>query len=215
MEDPISFITVTFNANWPEVRENLLPGQSAYDRPDLCCRVFKLKLKEIMKVLKSGNIFGPYDSHLSVIEFQKRGYPHAHILITFKNAGPDALNEIDQWVWAQLPSENIADGKLREKVIKFMIHQPCGAENVNAPCMQTNKDTGRKCCNKYYPQPFRSVATISDRTGRAEYKRTDSGDKPTIRLRVNGRWKDVKIGNEWVVPYSPILLMMFVTFAWR
>ena len=128
------------------------------------------------------------------------------ILITFKNAGPDALNEIDQWVWAQLPSENIADGKLREKVIKFMIHQPCGSENVNAPCMQTNKDTGRKCCNKYYPQPFRSVATISDRTGRAEYKRTDSGDKPTIRLRVNGRWKDVKIGNEWVVPYSPCLL---------
>lgn len=47
---PHLFITVTFNADWPEVKENLLPGQNAYDRPDLCCRVFKQKMKEIMKV---------------------------------------------------------------------------------------------------------------------------------------------------------------------
>ena len=94
------FITITFNANWREVTDNLLPGQSSYDRPELCCRVFKLKLKEIMRVLKSGKVFGTVKSYLSRIEFQKRGYPHAHLLITFKNAGPDALNEIDKWVWA-------------------------------------------------------------------------------------------------------------------
>lgn len=174
---PHLFITITFNANWREVTDNLLPGQSAYDRPDLCCRIFKLKFKEIMSVLKSGKVFGPYDSHLSVIEFQKRGFPHAHILMTFKNAGPDALHEIDKWVWVQLPREDIAGGKLREKVLKYMIHKPCGAQNVNAPCMQTNKDTNRKCCNKYYRQPFRSVATTNDKTGRVEYKRTKNGDK--------------------------------------
>lgn len=130
-------------------------------------------MKEIMTVLKSGKIFGSYGSHLSVIEFQKRGYTHAHCLMTFKNAGPDALNEIDKWVWAQLPSETIAEGRHREKVLKYMIHsRPCGSRNVNSPCMQTNKDTNRKSCNRFYPQPFRSVATISDKTGRAEYKRT-------------------------------------------
>lgn len=206
---PHLFITVTFNASWPEVTGNLLPGQSAYDRPDLCCRIFKLKLKEIMAVLKSGKIFGAYDSHLSVIEFQKRGYPHAHILITFQNAGPDALNQMDEWVWAQLPSADIANGLLRERVIKYMIHNPCGEHNVNAPCMQTRKDTGRKCCSKYYPQPFRSVATINDKSGRAEYKRADNGDRPAIRVRRDGKWTTVTIGNEWVVPYSPILLMLF------
>ena len=206
---PHLFITITFNANWREVTDNLLPGQSSYDRPELCCRVFKLKLKEIMRVLKSGKVFGTVKSYLSRIEFQKRGYPHAHLLITFKNAGPDALNEIDKWVWAQLPCESIAGGKLREKVLKYMIHKPCGAQNVNAPCMQTNRDTNRKCCNKYYPQPFRSVATINDRSGRAEYKRTKNGDNPTVRIRVDGTWKCVKVGNEWVVPYNPLLLMMF------
>ena len=69
------FITVTMNANWPEITSNLLPGQTAYDRPDLCCRVFKMKLKEIMAELKSGKVFGPYLAHLGVIEFQKRGFP--------------------------------------------------------------------------------------------------------------------------------------------
>ena len=36
---PHLFSTVTMNANWPEITRNLLPGQTAYDRPGLCCRV--------------------------------------------------------------------------------------------------------------------------------------------------------------------------------
>ena len=65
------------NANWPEITSNLLPGQTAYDRPELCCRVFNMKLEEIMAGLKSCKVFGPYMAHLGVIEFQKRCYPHA------------------------------------------------------------------------------------------------------------------------------------------
>ena len=55
------------NANWLEITRNLLPGQAAYDRPDLCCLVFKMKLKEIMAALKSGKVFGPYLAHLGDI----------------------------------------------------------------------------------------------------------------------------------------------------
>ena len=40
------FITVTMNANWPEITGNLLPGQIAYDRPHLCCRVFNITFKK-------------------------------------------------------------------------------------------------------------------------------------------------------------------------
>ena len=40
---PHLFMTVTMNANWPEITSNLLPGKTAYDRPDLCCRVFNMK----------------------------------------------------------------------------------------------------------------------------------------------------------------------------
>ncbi len=207
---PHLFITVTMNANWPEIQNNLLPHQSAYDRPDLCSRVFRLKLKEIMKELKSGKVFGPYKSHLSVIEWQKRGFPHAHIVVTFQGAGPQRLNQLDKWVWARIPDKSIANGELREKVLKYMIHKPCGAFNVNSPCMQLNRDTNRKKCNKHFPQPFRSSATINDKTGRVEYTRIKKDtDKPTVKTFVNGKLKVVEVGDEWVASYNPYLLMRF------
>ena len=113
------------NANWPEITSNLLPGQTAYDRPELCC-VFNMKLEEIMAGLKSCKVFGPYMAHLGVIEFQKRCYPHAHLVYTFTSQGPQHMNEMDKWVWARIPDENIANGLLRGKVLKYMIHKPCG-----------------------------------------------------------------------------------------
>ena len=55
-----------------------------------------MKLKEIMAELESGKVFDPYLAHLGVIEFKTRGYPHAHLLHTFKSEGPQHLNEIDK-----------------------------------------------------------------------------------------------------------------------
>src|SRR5271155_1942094 len=39
------FLTMTANPNWPEIKEALLPGQTASDRPDLVDRVFHAKVK--------------------------------------------------------------------------------------------------------------------------------------------------------------------------
>ena len=89
-----------------------------------------------MAELKSGKVFGPYLAHLGVIFLQKRGYPHAHLVYVFKSEGPQHLNEMDKWVWARIPDESIANGLLREKVLKYMTHKPCGPFNANAPCMQ-------------------------------------------------------------------------------
>ena len=38
---PDFFITMTCNPHWPEIKEQLKPGQTAQDRPDLVARVFK------------------------------------------------------------------------------------------------------------------------------------------------------------------------------
>ena len=46
------------NANWPDITSNLLPGQTAHDRPDLCCHMLKMNLEEIMAELKNGKVFG-------------------------------------------------------------------------------------------------------------------------------------------------------------
>lgn len=152
-------------------------------------------------------VFGPYTYSVGCVEFQKRGLLHAHICVRFQIDGPD--NELDEWVWPQLPSPDIAGGLLRERVLKYMIHRPCGGHNANSPCMETNNQTGKKRCNKYYPQPWRTTATTNDISGRIEYKRIDNGDRPTIRQFVENKWCDVPISNQWVVPYSPYLLLKY------
>ena len=45
---PDYFITFTCNAEWPEITAELLPGQTAWDRPDVVAHVFKLKLKALL-----------------------------------------------------------------------------------------------------------------------------------------------------------------------
>ena len=44
---PDFFITFTCNPNWPEIKNELLPGQTPQDRPDLITRVFKLKKETV------------------------------------------------------------------------------------------------------------------------------------------------------------------------
>ena len=153
-------------------------------------------------------MFSPCDYHMSVTEFLKRGLRRSHNAINFKGDGPDRLNEIDSWVWAQLLAESIANGRLREKVLKFMVHRPCGGHNVNSACVETNRQ-GNKKCTKCYSRPFRTTATIIGRTDRAKYKRTDNGDNPKICQNVEGVFTDVEIGNQWIVPYNPYLLLKY------
>ena len=37
--EPDLFITLTCNPKWPEITSRLLPGQTAFDRPDIVCQV--------------------------------------------------------------------------------------------------------------------------------------------------------------------------------
>ena len=77
------FITFTTNTHWPEIQSRLKPGQTPDDRPDLLARVFRMKFKELMDDLTKNFVLGKTGGHVYVVEFQKRGYPHAHILLHF------------------------------------------------------------------------------------------------------------------------------------
>ncbi|KDR69847.1 hypothetical protein GALMADRAFT_214918 [Galerina marginata CBS 339.88] len=52
------FITVTADPNWPEIKAELEPGQTASDRPDLVVRVFHAKVQQILKDLNTDGIMG-------------------------------------------------------------------------------------------------------------------------------------------------------------
>jgi Helitron helicase-like domain at N-terminus len=55
---PDLFVTFTCNPAWPEIVDNLQPGEQSSDRPDLVARVFKLKLAEMMKDLTVVGVLG-------------------------------------------------------------------------------------------------------------------------------------------------------------
>ena len=58
-------------------------------------RVFRLQLKVLLEDLLKHHMLGRVHAHQYVIEFQKRGLPHAHILIIL--APEDKLNSPDDY----------------------------------------------------------------------------------------------------------------------
>ena len=100
---PHLFLTMTCNPGWPEISENLKEGESALDRPDLVSRVFKLKKDQLIKDLAIEMIFGKLLARTHSIEFQNRGYPHAHIIIWLSDQDHMTPQDLDNIVCAEIP----------------------------------------------------------------------------------------------------------------
>ncbi|XP_022038828.1 uncharacterized protein LOC110941494 [Helianthus annuus] len=100
---PDFFITITCNPKWPEVKRFLKDSSiKAEDRPDILCRLFKIKLDSILKDLKDSNYLGEINA-----EFQKRGLPHAHICL-FMNVDHKlpTVDYIDPFISAEIPDRS-------------------------------------------------------------------------------------------------------------
>lgn len=71
---------------------------------------------------------------LHVIEFQKRGLPHAHILVALSpEYKPTCPHDIHEIICAEIPDKN--EDPLAFKIVtKNMIHGPCGPCLVDGKC---------------------------------------------------------------------------------
>ncbi|ONM01415.1 hypothetical protein ZEAMMB73_Zm00001d030709 [Zea mays] len=191
---PDIFLTMTCNPNWDEIRRELLPGQTPQDRPDLVVRVFHAKLQELKHRLTKQDILGKVRAYVYVVEFQKRGLPHAHFLLImqrkYKLTCPE---QYDLLISAEIPSNKYPE--LRKMVIKHMMHGPCSSLNPNCPCTK-----GRASCKNQYPRHFRE-ATMQGKDSYPNYRRRDDGRKANVR--------GCELDNRWVVPYNPYLLRHF------
>ncbi|GJX04613.1 hypothetical protein Tco_0190529 [Tanacetum coccineum] len=141
-ENPNLFITFTSNLKWPEIAEMLsfIPDQKPYEHRKKSCAV----------------VYG--------IEFQKRGLPHAHILLWLKEEWKcQTPSQVDNIISAEMPSlTNDPEGY--KVFIEFMLHDPCGKE---AACTIDGK------CSKKYHKPF-YLETNLDEDGYPVYSRKDS-----------------------------------------
>ncbi|KAH1226212.1 hypothetical protein GmHk_11G032932 [Glycine max] len=105
----ICFLTFTCNPYWPEIQRSFLGlNLTAQDWLDIVTRVFKLKLQQLMSDLK-GKKLGNVLAYIYTIEFQRRGLPHAHILL-FLDVGSKypSLADIDRIISAEIPDSIVS-----------------------------------------------------------------------------------------------------------
>jgi len=128
------------------------------------------------------------------IEFQKRGLPHAHILIFLHPSSKYPTPEdTDQIICAEIPNPN-TQSELYNLVKSHMIHGPCGLARLSSPCMKNNK------CSKYFPKQY-TEHTVVDQDGYPVYRRRSK----TFTILKNG----ITLDNRHVVPYNTKLLIKY------
>ena len=142
---PDVFLTMTSNPKWDEITRELEPGQTPQDRPDLVVRVFRAKLEDLKKQLFEKHILGKVIAHVYVVEFQKRGLPHAHFLLIMSGRYKlTSAEQYDRIVSAELPDKKKYP-ELYNMVVKHMMHGLCGRLNGSCQCMRDGK------CRNNYP----------------------------------------------------------------
>ena len=91
---------------------------------------------------------------VQVIELQKRGLPHAHILIILAPEDkPETVDDVDATVCAEI-SDPAVNPRLHDTVCSMMLHGHWGAHNPRATCMENGK------CTKGYPKSFQECTQL-------------------------------------------------------
>ncbi|XP_053593876.1 uncharacterized protein LOC128667531 [Microplitis demolitor] len=156
-------------------------------------------IRNSQKQLRAENYIHLQDA-LRVEKWQKRGLPHAHILLWLEDKVTP--NRIDSIIKAEFPNPQ-EDLDLYNIIKKHMIHGPCGIINSKSPCMKDNR------CSKRFPKAFVNE-TITGEDGYPSYRRrsTEAGGF-VAQVKVNGN--NIEVDNRWIVPYSPVLSRTFET----
>jgi hypothetical protein len=144
------FITFTCNSHWHEITQALLPGQIPSNCPDIIVRVFNMYKKNLVRELHNDGIFGTSLAYVYTIEFQKRGLPHMHLLLSLAPSfRPTTPKEVDSIICARWPDHD-KNPRLFDIVKCNMVHGPCGQWKPDASCMKDGK------CSKRFPKSFQA-----------------------------------------------------------
>ncbi|XP_074374596.1 uncharacterized protein LOC141715007 [Apium graveolens] len=188
------FLTMTCNSKWPEIQKmlKLLPNIDPVDALDIVSHVFKLKLDQLLDLIKKKNYFGKCIGVMNVIEFRKRGLPHVHMLIWMsRESRPNSFEKVDQLVSAEILDKN-SDPIAYGAVKNYMMHGPCGKDLYTSPCMVKGK------CMRHFPKRFNGN-TYFDDFGFPVYRRRNTSrviNKKRINLDNQYKKKSKKSGSE-------------------
>ncbi|XP_065915773.1 uncharacterized protein [Dysidea avara] len=200
---PDLFITMTTNPNWPEIRNNLLPGQEPLDHPDLVARVFRRKVKKLLEMLTKEMIFGKPRAWLYSTELQKGMIIQWEASGTRGNIVDACLKRSHLWdivVVKQLHTNmrvhlcgDVAAGQFAEELLaigdgKFPIDTL--PDVVQLPdTMGTFVDSKEELVSRVYPDlfsNFRDLAWLSERCILAPLNKTTHSINMTLVEQLPG-----------------------------
>ena len=214
---PNFLVTLTCNPNWPEIVDSLPPGTAVIDAPDIVSRVFRAKLDLLLAMLdgKHGQpLLGHLNGYTSVVEFQARGLPHAHMLLWLRDHVD--IDNVGQYVQAFLPdvgvdaTDNTDAARqgvrhLRELVLAHQVHhhgRRCGHYGCSILA------NGERC-GVGYPMPFSErdeLVEIGDGITALHYRRPY--ESVHVYHTHNGQRRR-EVRSDMVVPYNAALLAMW------
>jgi hypothetical protein len=165
-------------------------------------RVFNKKRDLLIDDLMKRGVFGKALCVIHVIEFQKRGLPHLHLLLTLAAADkPRTAEDFDFYVCAEIPCPQ-TNPELFAIIRGNHGHGACGVHNRYAPCMVDGK------CSKRFPKAFQTETALGE-DSYPLYKRTSPADGGrTFRAKPNDPNSFV-VDNSWIVPYNPALSLKY------
>ncbi|KAG8237332.1 hypothetical protein J437_LFUL016347 [Ladona fulva] len=99
---------------------------------------------------------------------------------------------LDRAICAEIPDQ-MRNPRLFEIVTRCMMHGPCGKLNPKSICMEKN------VCRKSHPKEFIERTQLNQK-GYPLYRR---------RVNVEAEIRGHILGNSWVVPYNPYLLLKY------
>ena len=129
-----------------------------------------------------------------MVEYQKRGLPHAHILLVLHDDYKlKQVENYDDYICAEIP-DPVKYPRLHKYVMKHMIHGPC---HLYRGCLRDGE------CTKYFPKNLQET-TNNSKGGYPLYRRRKN--KHTCKSVLN---QSVTVDSSYVVPYNPGLLLKY------
>ncbi len=142
-------------------------------------RVFNLQFDALLKDIKDG-VFGNVIVKIWVIQFQKRGLPHVHILIILDDVSKlRTAEDYDSIVSVEI-LDPIRHPKAHKIVTACMVHGPCGLNFLNAQCMEQGK-----CKKKYSRSCSEETHCDVDRYSEYQCRQTRSFVDPKTQRMVD------------------------------
>jgi Helitron helicase-like domain at N-terminus len=153
------------------------------------------------------NVFGPVKGFVYSVEYQKRGMPHIHMLITLDEEKlrltPEFVNNIISAENVPEPdpndhSEAAKQARDLRKLVGDFQHHDCS----DRYCL---RDDGK--CEKRFPRDYSNETILSDNFTQYKRRATECGGVNFVTAPVKGVSKIIT--NQYVVPYNQFLLLKY------